>query len=132
MRKAISHTVVAAMACVAMLGAVAPPAAAGGPEVIREGACSGRSDWKLKLKEDNGRIEVEFEVDQNVVGRLWRVRIRQDGVLVFSGRRRTQAPSGSFEVRLLERNTAGTDRFVARARSLAGGETCRAGAVWNA
>src|SRR5262245_8359718 len=46
----------------------ATTALAGQGDVIRDGSCSGRSDWKLKLSPQDGRIEVEFEVDQNVVG----------------------------------------------------------------
>ena len=46
--------------------AVPAVASAGDRDVIREGPCSGRSDWKLKLSPEDGRIEVEFEVDQNV------------------------------------------------------------------
>ena len=43
---------------------VAPPAAlAGGQEVIQRGSCSAQSDWKLKVKPDNSRLELEFEVD---------------------------------------------------------------------
>ncbi len=90
----------------------------------RRGSCSGRSDWKLKLSPEDGRIEVEFEVDSNVNGQTWHVRIRQNGERIFSGNRVTQAPSGSFEVRKLANNTAGTDRFRARAVNATTGETC--------
>jgi hypothetical protein len=102
-----------------------PSAADRGREVIRNGSCSGASDWKLKVKLDNGRLETEFEVDQNRVGRRWRVTLVQNGQTVFSDIRRTAAPSGSFEARRLLANRAGTDRIVARARALSGGETCR-------
>ena len=71
-------------------GAAMPAALARDGDVIRRGACSGRSDWKLKLSEENGRIEVEYEVDQNRVGDVWRVRIRHDGDLVFADRRTTR------------------------------------------
>ena len=108
--------------------AFAPGAFAGsdkGREVIKRGKCSGSSTWKLKAKLDNGRLETEFEVDQNRVGRSWRVTIVQTGRTVFSGIRRTVGPSGSFEARTLLANRPGTDRIVATARALAGGETCR-------
>ena len=116
----------AALAAVALL--VAPAAPAGSDrdrEVIRTGNCSGASDWKLKAKLDDGRIETEFEVDQNRVGRRWRVTIVQNGRRVFSGIRRTVGPSGSFEARRLLVNRPAADRIVASARALAGGETCR-------
>jgi hypothetical protein len=124
--------VVAAVLGTLLMGGTALPALAGGPEVIRTGACSGRSDWKLKLKNDNGRIEVEYEVDQNRVGDVWRVRIRHDGDLVFAARRTTKAPSGSFTVRLLQRNRAGNDLFRGRAVNLRTGEICGGRAVWTA
>jgi len=102
----------------------APAALAGGQDVIQRGSCSEQSDWKLKVKPDNGRLELEFEVDQNVVGEAWRVRITQNGAQIFAGTRTTQAPSGSFEVRRRPVNAAGVDRFVARATNLTSGETC--------
>ena len=125
------------MAAVALAGAILAGSFAGSAfakdgDVIRRGACSGRSDWKLKLSDEDGRIEVEFEVDQNVVGDVWRVRIRHDGDLVFSGRRTTTAPSGSFEVRILQRDRAGDDRLRARAVNTETGEVCAGRAVWAA
>ena len=44
-----------------LIGGTAMPALAKDGDVIRIGACRGRSDWKLKLSEENGRIEVEYE-----------------------------------------------------------------------
>ncbi len=41
--------------------------------ITHTGSCSGASDWKIKVKPDNGQIEVEFEVDQNKNGRTWDV-----------------------------------------------------------
>ena len=106
-----------------------PAALAGGGRddrgVLKSGTCSSSSTWKLKGKFDDGRIETEFEVDQNRVGRRWRVTLVRDGATVFRGIRRTVAPSGSFELRRLLRNSAGRDRIVARARALATGEICR-------
>jgi hypothetical protein len=124
--------VVAALAGALMIVGAAGAAVAKDGDVIRTGACSGRSDWKLKLSEEDGRIEIEYEVDQNVVGDTWRVRIRHDGDLVFSGRRTTKGPSGSFEVRILQRNRAGDDVFAARAVNLRTGEVCGGRAVWTA
>jgi hypothetical protein len=93
-------------------------------DVIRRGACSGASDWKLKLSPEDGRIEVEYEVDSNVVGQTWRVRLFQNGERIFADARTTKAPSGSFEVRVLARNTAGTDTFRARAVQPGTDEVC--------
>jgi hypothetical protein len=98
----------------------------GGPGIIKTGKCSASSHWKLKAKSDNGRIETEFEVDQNRVGKRWRVTIARNGHAVFRGIRTTMAPSGSFEVRRLLAGPAAGTRIVATARSLQTGETCRA------
>src|SRR5918999_2987800 len=94
------------------------------PGVIKTGKCSNAAGWKLKAKNENGLIEVEFEVDQNISGRSWNVVIRRDVRVVFRGARTTRPPSGSFEVVRRIRNPAGPDRIVATARAVAGG-TCR-------
>jgi hypothetical protein len=99
---------------------------AGDNDVIEQGSCSGSgsSDWKLKVSPDDAGLEVEFEVDQNVTGDRWRVKIRHDGDLVFNDVRTTQGDSGSFEVRIVEPDNGGTDRFRARARNLSTDEVC--------
>jgi hypothetical protein len=127
----IRTMVIAATLETLLIGGTALPVLAGDAEVIRTGSCSGRRDWKLKLKEDDGRIEVEYEVDQNRVGDVWRVRIRHDGDLVFSRSRTTRAPSGSFDVRLLRRNRAGSDLFRTRAVNTRTGEICGGRATWT-
>jgi hypothetical protein len=115
---------IAALAAAAL--AVAPAAFAGDDDaIIKRGKCTGSATWKLKARMDDGRIETEFEIDQNRVGRRWGVVLRRDGAVVFRGIRTTRAPSGSFEVRRLIRNTACRDRIVATARALAGGQVCR-------
>lgn len=94
-------------------------------DVIREGNCTGASDWKIKQSPENGRIEVEFEVDSNVVGQTWNVKLKKNGNVFFRGQRTTRAPSGSFEVRRVVNNGPGTETIVGRAINLATGEVCR-------
>lgn len=112
---------------VAVMTLMASTAAArvGDRGVVRVGSCTGSSTSKLKLKLEDGRTEVEFEVDENRVGRRWRVVIARNGRAVFIAIRRTVAPSGSFEVRRL---IGGRGRFAATARELRTGEVCRASA----
>ena len=93
-------------------------------DVIRQGACSGSSHWKLKLSPENGRIEVQFEVDSNHVGQTWRVKLFHNGDRFFSGQRTTQGPSGSFEVRRVVEDLAGDDHIKGRARNPATDELC--------
>jgi hypothetical protein len=98
--------------------------ASGADATIRTGSCSGSADWKLKAKHDDGRIETEWEVDSNRSGQTWRVRIRDNGVLVVATRATTGGASGSFSVERRVANRAGTDGLVARARNLSSGQTC--------
>ena len=105
---------------------LATPAAArhGGDGVINRGACSQAGAWKIKAKHDDGRIEVEFEVDTNRVGQQWKVRLSDNRNVFFRDRRTTQAPSGSFSVERRTSNRAGTD--VIRGRAVRGDNVCRA------
>src|SRR3954464_15782398 len=98
-----------------MLATAPVIAAKGGDAVIRTGNCSMSSDWKLKAKPDDGRLEVEFEVDQNRNGQTWNVVLKHNGSAFFTGQRTTQAPSGSFSVQKFTNNAAGTDTIVGKA-----------------
>jgi hypothetical protein len=122
-----THT--AAALSTALLVAGAPLASSavakgGDDRVVRTGSCSGTADWKLKAKSDNGRIEVEWEVDSNHAGQTWRVRVRDDGVLVVKTRATTGGASGSFSVQRSIANRAGADSIVARSRDLSSGQLC--------
>jgi len=109
-----------------LAGAV--PAHANEDDVIRRGNCSGSSDWKLKLSPEDGRIEVEFEVDSNVAGQTWQVRLTKNGNQIFSGARVTRGASGSFELRRVTSDPAGDDVF--RARATHAGEVCAGSATF--
>jgi hypothetical protein len=126
MRRGIALALATSLA----LAVPAGVATAGDRDVIREGPCSNSSDWKLKLSPEDGRIEVEFEVDQNVSGDRWRVKIRHDGDRVFRGTRTTGGASGSFELRIVEDDRVGADTFRARARNLSTDEVCRGSATF--
>jgi hypothetical protein len=104
---------------------MAAEARGGGAQVTRTGKCAPHTTWKLKLSKDNGRIETDFEVDQNRVGRDWKVTLKHNGNRFFRGIRTTQAPSGSFEVRKFTSNAPGSDRIVAKARNLRSGVLCK-------
>ena len=118
-----TRTVVAAAVGALALAAV-PAAGAKEGDVLVRGNCTGASSSKIKLSPENGRIEVEFEVDQNRVGQRWRVVLRQNGTVVRRVTRVTRGPSGSFEARFVRPNRAGADRFAATARRA--GERCTA------
>lgn len=117
------RTLLAGMIVLAVF-AMAPAASAGGAEVIREGQCSDSSDWKLKLKNEDSGIEVEFEVDSNVSGQDWKVKIFQNGDKIYNKTRTTHGASGSFEVNIVADDTSGVDKFRGRAKNPDTGELC--------
>ena len=123
MSKRMFALLLTGLMAIGILAAV--PASAGGDrEVIRRGSCSGGTDWKYKAKADDGRIEVEYEVDQNRNGDRWRVKLFHDGNRFFKGTRVTGGASGSFDIERKVSNHQGVDRFRARARNLRTDEVC--------
>ncbi len=99
---------------------------AGGAKSKRvTGSCTGGATAKLKAKPDDGRLETEFEVDQNRNGVTWTVTIRRNGVRAVSTKATTKAPSGSFSVERRLANGRGADRISARATSPSG-QVCTA------
>ena len=89
------------------------------------GECTGNATSKLKVKPDNGKLETEFEVDQNRNGVTWKVRFRLNGERVVKTTATTQAPSGSFSVQRRLANGPGSDHVVGKAISPSG-PVCRA------
>jgi hypothetical protein len=122
----------------AVLLALAVPSAAladhgggrrGRPHQVRvRGTCGKGATSKLKLKQDDNGIEVEFEADRNRAGESWKVVIVREGQVVWRGRARTRAPSGSFSVSRRITNLSGADRVTARAIGPRG-ITCTASAI---
>ncbi|MGB7981949.1 MAG: hypothetical protein WCF36_14310 [Candidatus Nanopelagicales bacterium] len=93
---------------------------------VKRGSCTAATDWKLKAKPRDGRMEVEFEVDSNRIGQRWTYTLRHDGTVKASGTRTTRAPSGSFSVERRLPNAPGVHTFSATATNVSTGETCQA------
>jgi hypothetical protein len=102
-----------------------------GDEIRREGTCSRGTEWKVKAKEDDGRIEFEGEVDSNQNGQSWRWKMKHNGSISAQGTSTTKGPSGSFEVERKLTNLAGTDLLVFKAKNLGSGERCRASIAYS-
>ena len=106
----------AGVVALAVVATGATSAEAKGREVIRSGGCdNSAATWKLKAKSDDGKIEVEFQVDSNKVGQTWSVRMGDDGNRFYTGTKTTAGASGSFTVVRRISNRAGTDSIRARA-----------------
>lgn len=119
---------------VALVGAllvVAPIASAkdgegkeGRVELRQSGVCTVSSSVKLRVRAEDGSIRVELEVDTRRNGAVWHVVLLHERQIVFRGKLRTAAPSGSLELRRTVADWFGSDAFVARATGPAA-ESCR-------
>lgn len=123
----IGRSVVVGLALVGAVGAGTTAASARSGDdddrVIRTGACTAGADWKLKVKTDDGRLEVEGEIDSNVAGQRWRWTLRHNGSVTERGTGTTGGRSGSFEVERKIVDLAGTDTVTFRATR--DGQVCR-------
>ena len=93
-----SATAAITVGLTAPLGVAATPAFAsgGGGGVSPSGACTNGGHFKLKAKHDDGKIEMEYEVDPNRAGQVWAVRITDNGAVVVAQHATTAGPSGSL------------------------------------
>ena len=92
------------------------------------GTCSASAATKLRLRSRDGGIELEFEVDHNRAGSLWRFVIVHERRVARRGLVRTSGPSGSFDIERRLPDLVGTDTVTARAW-VPSGITCRATAA---
>lgn len=119
-------------ASLAAATALAIPAAAlasgDDAEVRQAGKCDGSSTSKIKVKQDDGGLEVEFEVDQNKTGDKWKVKINDNGKSVYKGSAVTKGRSGSFSIEKRIADLSGTDSVSAVGKNTATGERCSASA----
>ena len=123
-----------AIAITSLLGLIgaAGAVASSEDEVRNAGDCTGSSSSKIKVKPDDGRIEVEFEVDQNKSGQRWKVKIRHraEGTDdAFGTVATTHGPSGSFSIEKRFSDAPGNDVVKGKARNKSSGERCTASAT---
>ncbi|MCW2834426.1 MAG: hypothetical protein JWN68_2379 [Nocardioides sp.] len=95
----------------------------GDDRVIITGQCNGAADWKLKVKTDDGRLEVEGEIDSNRTGQRWTWTITHNGSVSARGAAQTFGRSGSFSIERTIVDLAGTDRVGFRA--VHAGQVCQ-------
>ena len=122
LRRSSSALLLAAAVAVPVLAAAPAEAKGGSPAVQSGGTCIGGGVWKLKAKHDDGRLEIEYQVDTNRAGQAWRVMVTDNNVSIFNGIRTTTAPSGSFTVQLRPVDRPGPD--VIRTKATFAGHTC--------
>jgi hypothetical protein len=115
---------IAPVVLIAAIASVAAPAQAKDGEVIRRGSCSGSADWKLKASPEDGRIEVEGEVDSNVNGQTWKWKLIHNGSVTARGTATTAGASGSFDVERTVVDLKGDDNLKFRAQNTDSDESC--------
>lgn len=121
----LARTIAGAAVATALLSLAVPPALArNDDDRERRGSCSGSTHWKVKVGPEDGRLEVEGEIDSSRRGQTWRWRLYHNGALSAHGLRTTSGRSGSFEVRRTSVDLRGTDRFTLRARNTRNNELC--------
>jgi hypothetical protein len=116
----------AAALTVSLTALASAPATASGKSarVTHTGSCGASADWTLKVKGDDGLLEVEGEVDSNHAGQTWQWKIRHDGNTVRHGKATTAGRSGSFSITRRIDDAAGADHVTFRAVRPATGEVC--------
>ena len=124
MRRSI--TILTAAAITALVVPAAAPArgGGGGGTISSHGKCSAASRSKIKVKPRDGRLEVEFEVDQNRNGVKWNWKLKDNSAVVFHGTATTKDPSGSFSIERKINDSPGSDVVVGIGRNPKSGERC--------
>lgn len=90
--------------------------------VERTGSCSNGARWKIKAKPDDGRLEVEAEIDTSTAGQSWGWVLQHNGSVSARGTSRTTVRSGSLKVERKTVDAAGVDIF--RFRATRNGAVC--------
>lgn len=88
MRKALLAVGAALLAVLVAAGAWLAFGAGGDGETTSRGTC-GNATYELSAEDEDGGLEVTFELQSGSPGEVWTVVIEQDGRTVMSGDRRT-------------------------------------------
>lgn len=99
--------------------ATAHPATA----VVRQGACSGPSHWRLRVSPDDDVLRVRLAVRGGRAGQRWNIFMDHNGTGFFAGHR-ISGENGAWVVRRRVPDLAGTDTIRFGAHNVATGETC--------
>lgn len=120
--RSVRRTAVAALTIASI--ALPSSASAGDDRIRRRGDCSGRSEWELDVRrDDGGRLRVMLEIQGGRSGQDWHIFLSDNGVNIFSGTR-TSEGGGHVEVRVRTTDRSGADAVKAAANNVATGESC--------
>ena len=117
----------AAIGAAALLAApvsmIATPAYADGPEKDREFRVAG-AEVDFSVEKDDGRFEVEVDIDDAKPGSKWRVILKHDGRRFHKKVPRADG-DGDIEIERNRSNTKGADTFKVRVKKVGGGAKSR-------
>jgi hypothetical protein len=106
------------LASLALAVAGVPVPAGGGhdAEVRAVASCGHGASAKLKVKRDDGLLEVEFELEHSRrPGARWRVVLVHEHRVAWRGSAKARGRNGGFEIERRVRDYAGADRVMVRA-----------------
>lgn len=115
--------IILALAVSALLLTVGP-AVAGGDTVRREGSCSGRGEWRLRVSRETATtIRVRFDIEHLDPGDSWQLFLSDNGTRIFSA---TRVVGSQGEVRAVRvtGDRAGTDRVKGTGVNVTSGGSC--------
>src|SRR5262249_3588905 len=108
----------AVLASLALAVAGVPVPAGGGHSAAGRAAasCGHGAPGKLKVKRDEGALEVEFELEHSRrPGARWRVVVVHEHRVVWRGSAHARGRNAGFEIERRVRDFAGADRVTVRA-----------------
>lgn len=111
-------TLGAAALLVAPLSLMSAPAHADGPEKNREFRIAG-AEIDFSVEKDDGRFEVEVDVDDARPGSRWRVVLKHDGKRFHSRVHRADG-DGDIKIDRKRGDTPGADVFKVRVKQIGG------------
>src|SRR4051812_15759191 len=106
------------LASLALAAAGVPVPAGGGhsSDVRAAASCGHGAAAKLKVKRDDGALEVEFELEHSrMPGARWRLVLVHEGRVEWRGSARARGSRAGFEVKRHVRDLPGADRLRVRA-----------------
>lgn len=118
LQKTTTTLAASALLAVPALVVAATPASA----VERSGTCSG-ARFELSAEKDDGRFEVEADIDNARPGSKWRVILKHDGRTYYN-KVRTADREGDISADFNRRNTAGKDVFKLTVKKVGSSTAC--------
>jgi hypothetical protein len=125
----MKRAMIAGLAAAALLLTVPGTASAGDDEVRRAGACSIRSDWELRVKDEGRTLQVRWRVNSRIEDQTWQLTLAHNGEQIATA---TRVVNGKGEATLERRDIPdrpGPDQFSGTATSTPRGETCEGSAT---